>query len=233
MVQYERYLELAASGAAIGLLNEDVQARIAGLNCGLREISRLLAEGQAGNAPAQSIDGIAQILTTLQENFEYLEKFTAMLLPLDRQLYKKPKKNTGADIHSYLEQFFGQDLESFGIQFRKTEAFDEHSITAYPVTYLPTFINIMNISIYWLKKLPEGQERIITLDADDKSFLVGNNGPEIPEEFIPQLFDVGFLTREKSDFGLFFAKRILQSNGFDIALHSAKPPVLAICTVPH
>ena len=101
-----------------------------------------------------------------------------------------------------------------------TRQFDQKQISAYPSTYYPTFINLIDNAIYWILTRPSG-ERAILLDADDEGFSVTNSGPGIPIGIRDWIF--GFANTEKNGgrgMGLYISKQTLTKDGADIVLEN-------------
>lgn len=119
---------------------------------------------------------------------------------------------------------FKKDFTEENIQLLIQEGSEKYEIEDYEYPLWISFLNIVNNAIYWLK-LNEGEKSISFSIEKNNSFVITNNGPFIPEDYIDLVFEYGFtLKKEKSatGLGLAFTKNILNLNGWDISVENRK-----------
>ncbi|WP_373400599.1 ATP-binding protein [Algoriphagus halophilus] len=74
----------------------------------------------------------------------------------------------------------------------------------------------MNNAIYWLRSV-EKPEIILDFDTDNDFFIIANNGPQIRDKALEDIFKIFYTRRPKGrGLGLYLSKDNLQSVGLDI-----------------
>ena len=215
--QLERYTELAQLGTAIGIIQHEFHSAVEGIRHGLRVLGR-----EASSSPE-----LVEVSRNLRANFEHLDGYLALFTPLNRRLYRKPLELTGKLIREYLLQIFEQRFKRHHILLKVTEAFETHTVTAFPATFLPAFVNIVDNAIFWLTrdstglKLEPTGNRIIQFDADDRGFLIGNNGPGIEQRDAERIFELSFTRKLRGrGMGLAVARKALNNEGYELSLEA-------------
>ena len=209
--QLELFTELAQVGTALGIIQHEFGTTIRSV----RQNIQRLAEWAPLDAE------LSDIYSDIRASFEHLDGYLTLFTPLNRRLQRNVVPIRGEEIRRYLQHVFGERLQRHAILLSATQQFDQKSIMAYPSTYYPTFINLVDNAIYWIATKPGG-ERAILLDADDQGFTVTNSGPGIPIAIKDWIF--GFANTEKDGgrgMGLYIAKHSLVKDGADIELENA------------
>lgn len=229
--QLDRYTELAQLGTAIGIIQHEFHAAVEGIRHGLRVL------GQKTSADPR----LADVCRHLRASFEHLDGYLALFTPLNRRLYRKPLPLTGKLIREYLLQIFEERFKRHHIEIRTTSTFEAHTVTAFPATFLPTFINIVDNAVFWLTRDSTGARlepagpRIITLDADAQGFLIGNNGPGIEHRDAERIFELSFTRKLRGrGMGLAVARKALSEEGYELSLATCgkdSRPVFRVGTV--
>ena len=208
--QLELFSELAQVGTALGIVQHEFGSTIRSV----RESIQRLGEW------ASLDEELAEVYTDIRASFEHLDGYLGMFTPLNRRLQRHRIPIVGEDIRRYLQHVFGNRLERHEIQMIGTREFDQKLINAYPSTFYPTFVNLIDNAIYWMV-YRNSSEKIITLDADDDGFTVTNTGPGIPLDMKEWIF--GFSHSEKDGgrgMGLYISKETLKKEGADIVLEN-------------
>ncbi len=208
--QLELFTELAQVGTALGIIQHEFGTTIRSVR---KNIQRL-----AEWAPMDS--ELAIIYTDIRASFEHLDGYLGLFTPLNRRLQRNIVPIIGEEIRRYLQHVFTDRLLRHNITLSATPQFDQKRILAYPSTYYPTFINLVDNAIYWIVTRSSG-ERSILLDADDHGFTVANSGPGIPIAIKDWIF--GFANTEKDGgrgMGLYISKQTLTKDGADIILEN-------------
>ena len=208
--QLTLYAELAQVGTALGIIQHEFAATIRSVR---ENIQRL-----AGWADLD--DELGDVYSSIRASFEHLDGYLGFFTPLNRRLQRHKIAIVGEEIRRYLQHVFGDRLDRHGISMYATSQFDQKIVHAYPSTYYPTFVNLIDNAIYWIVSR-KGGERSILLDADEFSFSVTNTGPGIPLAMKDWIF--GFANTEKHGgrgMGLFISKETLTQEGADIVLEN-------------
>ena len=98
--------------------------------------------------------------------------------------------------------FFRKDITEENIEMLTQTGSEKHEIEDFEYPLWISFLNIINNAIYWLK-LNEGRKSISFAIEDKNRFVISNNGPFIPEDYLDLIFEYGFtLKKEKNATGL-------------------------------
>jgi sensor histidine kinase regulating citrate/malate metabolism len=128
---------------------------------------------------------------------------------------------SGSEILKVLHRVFSEQLESSSIKIEPTYAFRGFIVKCKSSALLGAFINVVDNAIFWLNSRADGDKRIF-LDADEKGFLVSNNGPGIEERMRHRIFDFGETQKPGGrGMGLAIGRTTLRREGFDIELIQA------------
>jgi signal transduction histidine kinase len=203
----EADLELAQLGMAIQVITHEFDASIRAVRNGLREL----------NAWADANDDLRGLYERLRTSFEHLDGYLTLFTPLQRRLYRKPVRIVGGDVHKFLRDLFEERLKRHEVDLRATSKFRRHSLVAYPSTFYPVFVNLVDNAIFWLSR--SKQPRVIELDAADGAMLVSDTGSGVPDRDRESIFELGF-TRKPSGrgMGLYISRDVLARAGYSLAL---------------
>lgn len=140
-------------------------------------------------------------LTTYKNALEAFSQLTdrlRFLTPLKKTAYRNRIRITGKEIGDYLREFFGDTFEKFRIDFIVTPAFERLAIRDLPSRIYPTFINLVNNSLYWVQF---GERRIVQLDFIDGKAVVSDTGKGVDKDDLENLFQL-FFTRRSNGRGV-------------------------------
>ena len=113
---------------------------------------------------------------------------------------------------------FRKDFSEENIVMLIQEDSEKNEIEDYEYPLWISFLNIINNAVYWLK-LNEGKKSVSFAIEKKNRYVISNNGPFIPEDYIDLIFEYGFtLKKEKNatGLGLAFTKNILNLNNWEI-----------------
>lgn len=119
---------------------------------------------------------------------------------------------------------FRKDINEENIELLIQDGSEKFEIEDYEYPLWISFLNIINNAVYWLK-LNEGSKTISFAIEKKNTYVITNNGPFIPDDYIDLVFEYGFtLKKEKSatGLGLAFTKNILNLNNWEITAENRK-----------
>lgn len=204
-------LQLAQLGMAVDVINHEFDASIRSIRNNLRRL----------RAWADVNDDLEGLYSDLRTSFDHLDGYLTLFTPLHRRLNRKSVPITGADIAKYLRDLFERRFKRHDIDLVVTPAFARWSVTAYPSSIYPVFVNLLDNAVFWLDERPDG--RTITLDAEGETAFVSNNGPPIPERRHELIFDQGTSFKPGGrGLGLFISREVLRGVDYDLNLAPAR-----------
>lgn len=228
--QVEFFGELAQIGAALGVVQHEFNSTVNGVNRGIHDLKQYV------NLTPE----LKNTYESLRNTFAHLNTYLSIFLPLDRRRYSGTIEMSGKEIRGYFLQFFSERFKRHNVELRATPAFLAHTVQGLPSTFLPPFINLLDNALYWLVRdsagntLPDDGARKITLDADDKGFLISNTGPGIEERDAERIFEFAFTRKLRGrGMGLAISRKALHDAGFDLTLEAVgihTKPVFRIWT---
>jgi C4-dicarboxylate-specific signal transduction histidine kinase len=209
--QVEFYSEFAQMGMSVGILQHEFESAAKGIRTAMAELKPW----------ADSNKPIASIYKDLRDHIEHLDGYLKVLDPLGRRMHRSTVEISGSEILKVLHRVFSEQLESSSIKIEPTYAFRGFIVKCKSSALLGAFINVVDNAIFWLNSRADG-DKIIFLDADEKGFLVSNNGPGIEERMRHRIFDFGETQKPGGrGMGLAISRTTLRREGFDIELIQA------------
>jgi signal transduction histidine kinase len=206
----EADLELAQLGMAIQVINHEFDATI-------KTVRRSLRELRAWADANQDLQGV---YNSIHRSFEHLDGYLSLFTPLQRRLYRKAVRITGAEVTKFLNDLFDERLTQEKIALEASSKFKRFAFTGYPSTFYPVFVNIVDNAIFWLART--NVPRSIRLDLDNGSMMIANSGPPVPERDRESIFELGF-TRKPGGrgLGLHISRQVLEKEGYALELSEA------------
>lgn len=204
-------LQLTQMGMAIEVINHEFNSSITGVRNRLRELK----------AWADLNEGLEEVYAGIRDSFDHLDSYLTLFTPLHRRLYRTETTFEGADISKYLNDLFGERLKRHAIEIKSSKAFLNKSLTGYPSSFYPVFVNLVDNAIFWLKN--RTSEKIIQLDIDGNDMIISDTGPGISERDRESIFELGF-TRKPGGrgMGLYISRNVLQRVGYTLILDQQK-----------
>ena len=171
---------------------------------------------------AKRTDSLKPIYQSIRTSFEHLDGYLTLFTPLNRRLYRSKSKFSGASVAKFLRGLLGRQLDDAQVTLVTTEAFLSKTIEAYPSTFYPTFVNLVDNALFWVKDTPTPRQ--IMLDADEFAFIVSDSGPGIGDNDKEAVFEMRF-TRKPGGrgLGLFIARQGLLKEGYALKLSPLGP----------
>lgn len=207
--QIDLNLELIQLGQAVQIVSHEFEASIRSVRSGLRAL-----------APwARSTPRLRPIVTDLRAAFAHLDGYLRLFTPLQRRLYREAVLITGDQVASFLDGVFGERLERHGVDLEVHDSFRAWSLTGYPSTFYPVFVNLVDNAIFWVSTMPDGTSRKISLTADGSCAYVSDTGPGVRLRDRGTIFERGFSRRRGGrGLGLSLARDLLLREGWALEL---------------
>lgn len=204
-------LQLTQMGMAIEVINHEFNSSIRGVRNRLRELK----------AWADLNEGMEDVYTGIRASFDHLDSYLTLFTPLHRRLYRTETEFDGADINKYLNDLFGERLKRHGIEIKSSKAFLKKTLTGYPSSFYPVFVNLVDNAIFWLKN--RTSEKTIQLGIGGNDMLISDTGPGISERDRESIFELGFSRKPGGrGMGLHISRNVLQRVGYTLTLDHGK-----------
>jgi len=205
--QSDTDLQLTQLGMAVEIINHEFNNTVRSIRDNLKSLG----------AWADINRDLQGLYNNLRASFDHLDGYLTLFTPMQRRLHRTKVEISGANISKFLGDLFNERLTKTDIAIAPTKAFLRKTVKEYPSSLYPVFINLVDNALFWLKDRPE--PRVVTLDADDKAFIVSDNGPGIPQRDREAIFEQGF-TRKPGGrgMGLYISREVLRKIGYTIAL---------------
>ena len=204
-------LELTQLGMAIEIIDHEFQAIIRSLRNNLRRFK----------AWADINEQLAEVYHGVSVNFEHLDSYLTLFTPLHRRLYRSEVEIRGRDINKFLLALFKDRLSRHDVKIVTTKAFLRFKFFGYPSTFYPVFVNLIDNAIFWLRD--QEPPRIVYLDVEDNTMIVGDNGPGVSSEELEVIFELGF-TRKPGGrgLGLYISRDVLRRAGYALTVGESR-----------
>ena len=203
----EADLELTQLGMAVGIIDHEFQATIRSVRSNLRRF----------RAWADVNEELSDVYNGIRVSFDHLDSYLTLFTPLQRRLYRSEIEIRGSDVSKFLLDLFGERLERHDMEAKATQAFQRHRFTGYPSTFYPVFVNLVDNAIFWLRD--QSPPRTISLDVEDATMIVADNGPGVHLRDREAIFELGF-TRKPGGrgLGLYISRDVLARVGYDLTV---------------
>ena len=209
-------LQLAQLGMAVDVINHEFDASVRSIRNNLRRL----------HAWADVNKGLEGLYQDLRSSFDHLDGYLTLFTPLHRRLNRQKVTFSGADIERYLRDLFGPRFERHHVELKSTPRFRRWTVTEYPSSFYPVFVNILDNAVFWLDRVTT--ERVIELDAEGEAVYLSNTGEPIPDRRREVIFDQGVSFKPSGrGLGLYISREVLRGVGYDLAVVEARPGMQA------
>jgi signal transduction histidine kinase len=206
-------IELAQLGMAVTLINHEFESTVVSIRNNLRRLQ----------AWAELDKDLRNLYRHVRQDFDHLEAYLQLFTPLERRLDRRKILIRGSEIAKYLRDLFADRLRREKVEILSTNMFSQMVIKAYPSTFYPVFVNLVDNSLFWLRDSKE--PRIIKLDImGGSTWVISDTGPGVSARDRELIFERGF-TRKPGGrgLGLKISRDLLSREGFDLLLADSKP----------
>ncbi|GHE08389.1 ATP-binding protein [Klenkia taihuensis] len=203
----EADLELAQLGRAVEIINHEFSASVTAVRNNLRAL-RPWARINPDLRPIES---------NLSASFEHLDAYLTMFTPLQRRLYRRPVLITGDEIFHFVMDLFRDRTQRHDVSITMSDAFHRASVSGYPSTFYPVFLNLIDNALFWLNQRPK--PRSVVLDYADSAWLVKDNGPGVRLRDEERIFEMNWSRKPGGrGVGLKVSRDVLRRNGYELQL---------------
>ncbi|CAI8923966.1 ATP-binding protein [Pseudomonas zeae] len=209
--QLDFYSDFAQMGMSVGILQHEFERAAKGIRVAMAE----LKPWAVANPP------LSIIYNSLRDHIEHLDGYLKVLDPLGRRMHRSTVNISGDEILTVLRRVFSESLSEAKVNVLPTPRFRDRTVECKSSALLGAFINVIDNAIYWASTGAEF-EREIFLDADDRGFLISNNGPGVEERMKDRIFDFGETKKPGGrGMGLAISRETLRREGFELELISS------------
>ena len=199
-VQVSRVQALAQVGISVEILTHELNS----LNRRLeRAMSALPADARSTTAFRDADDARRELVERL--------RFLSQMQIADGDA---KRSISGEDVFNYVNTFFERALQERSIDLKPTPEFLAARFNEFPSRIFPVFINLVNNAIYWVAEAPTKQ---ILLAAIEGKLVIGDSGPGVDDDDVPNLFELFFTRRIRGrGVGLYLCRQTLAAGGHSI-----------------
>lgn len=205
-------IELAQLGMAVAIISHEFESTVLSIR---NNLIRLKAWADVNKE-------LRDLSRQVRQDFDHLEAYLQLFTPLERRLDRKKVLIRGSEIAKYLRDLFAERLRHEGVEIQTTNMFSGMAIKAYPSTFYPVFVNLIQNSLFWLKDSKD--PKIIKLDIiGGSTWVISDSGPGIAVRDRGLIFERGF-TRKPGGrgLGLKISRDLLAREEFDLLLADSK-----------
>jgi len=201
-------LELAQVGMALNTISHEFEKTVGSLREGLRQL----------NAWSNANPDLADLYHEIRTSFDHLDEYLSLFTPLDRRLHRTKIDISGKQVLDFLSKLFESRLERHQILLTGTSGFLQSSVSCYPSSLFPPFVNLVDNAIFWLQQNYQ-QQRAIELAIDGHDLLIRDNGPGVSSRDRENIFAMNFSRKPGGrGMGLFISRETLLRVGLELTL---------------
>lgn len=205
-VELDRLNSLAQLGIAVEIVGHELQS-----------FDDIIASGLRG-LPVEIRD--TRAVKDIEFGYEGLTDQLKFLSPLRIAGQRLDRWITGAEITSYVQEFFALPLARNKIKLTASDEFLKFQVFDQQSRLYPVFINLVNNSIYWVAtSTSEAARREIHFGVVDGRVVISDSGPGVPAEDVNQLFSLFFTKRARGGrgVGLYLSRANLAASGHRVS----------------
>ncbi len=198
-------LDLVQLGLSVEIIDHDLNKLYGGMKAKFKELNRKFSKDAL----------LVEYLSVLEANFQHIEQRYKLMSPLYRGSYRRKKEIDGKQILKYLNDFLHHQLDVSGVSIEASNRFKSFTVNEAPAVILPVFVNIVDNSIYWIRKRDE--DKLVKLDCVNDVLTINDSGSGIHETILDKIFD-SFFTKKPGGrgLGLYIARANLERYNHEI-----------------
>lgn len=212
--------ELAGVGLSVETASHDIMAI---MSKAMSSIDALIVEGLDGGSFDR--EELQKELQSLRGMLSFVE---AQLKDI-RLLFKSSKQRRRAikvkEILEKVERIYRRLLKKEGIDLSINEIGSPLIAKTTDAVLLQLLLNLIDNSVYWLQQTSQKQKKIeISLDGNQGKLIFSDNGPGVPVDSVPYIFEPFYSGKgeEGRGLGLYIARQLLERNDYSIELGDCK-----------
>lgn len=206
------FKNLAQLGISVEIINHELNTMYSQLSTSINEIQKHLKNTNESH----------KHFKYLKNAFEHLDTKYQSLNPLYRKSKRTKKYIKGIEIKEYLNNFFEETFKEERINFHSSTAFNNSETYSFESVLFPVFVNVINNAIYWVRS-SSTPEIFLDYEIETKTIIICNNGSEIKDSRLEEIFDLFYTRRDKGrGLGLYLSKDSLSSIGYNIKASNDK-----------
>lgn len=215
------------------------------LTCGIGVLICMYTLGHRDDAQLlRSIKELESLNTSLRaQRHDYLNHFQVVYGLMELEEYEEAKKYLSPVFKEILK--LGKALKTSKpavnalLQAKLSEAEQKHidlylevrsdlsKLSMESWNLCKILANILDNAMRAVEEKPEGEKRIevvISEDVEEYTFLIRNNGPQIPEDIKKEMFKQGVTTKKENGhgLGLYIVHKIAEENNGNVEVESTK-----------
>ena len=213
--------ELTQIGMALNVISHEFNKTVGTLRDGLRKL-------KAWSDVNPELNNLYQ---DIRVSFDHLDEYLTLFTPLDRRLHRTSIDITGKHVYDFLSKLFQARLNRHNVALVATKEFRKFSISCYPSSLYPPFVNLVDNSIFWLQQNHDNPKEIV-LDVDKGDLLIRDNGPGVSMRDRENIFAMNFSRRPGGrGMGLSISRETLAKVNLNLTLDPDTSPKGAIFRV--
>jgi signal transduction histidine kinase len=210
--QVDKNLGLVQIGLSVEIIDHDLNKLYSGIKAKLKRFRELVEAN-----PTE-----ARLVEDLTAAFQHIEQRYKLMSPLYRSSIRRKEIISGERIRDYIMEFLQNQIEVAGVTIKSTPDFLSFKVKESPAVVLPVFVNVIDNSIYWIRK--KDKERRIQLDRFEDVLTVNDTGTGIHETLLEKIFESLFSTQPSGrGLGLYVARANLERYGHEIWATNERP----------
>jgi len=211
--ELDKNLGLVQIGLAVEIIDHDLNQLYSGFKSKIKKFKDLVKSN-----PME-----VELINELGAVFQHIEQRYRLMAPLYRVTSRRKEKITGKRIHKYITEFLEHPMQVGGVEVHASFKFQEFAINESPAVILPVFVNIVDNSIYWVRKRFKNQgnnsdiRKEVLLDIVGDVITINDTGIGISEIILDRIFESMFSTKPAGrGLGLYVAKINLERHSHRI-----------------
>ncbi|NBB81154.1 MAG: hypothetical protein GVY36_17230 [Verrucomicrobia bacterium] len=218
----QRVLEAQSSlGGIIGEVLHEGGPRATFIAKNARRMATMLPSllGGSGEGANRAREVFSERTPMIADSAEVVANLFQRLKPLAGSKRGKPRFFYPGQVIRDATKFF----ETHDVSIHVANNSEGMELVGYPDDLTTAVVNLVGNAVHWVEESQRDNPEVrilITRTGDHGNIFIEDNGPGIPEEFVDQIFDVGFSLREGgTGLGLNIAREALARSGANLVCH--------------
>lgn len=203
--QHQALLDLAAQGLQLERFGHEFSRQARSANNALARLRNILPDD----------DNVAKEIDVLESTLGVLRNATRELVP-DGYVAQRERTSTAPlnELVATALRLNALELEEHQVQIHIAGNPEDFSVRARPSVIVQVLDNLFNNAIWWMRGLPEGENRTILIEGDVERnrILIGDTGPGVAPHDRERIFEPYFSKRPDGyGLGLYICEQRLET----------------------